>query len=129
MVLMSETPEAVLTRLSQLHAIAGCPRRNPISRRFRSHDGLELHYLDWSGSGEAVILLHGGALTAHTWDLVALDLSNGFRCIALDLRGHGLSGWSDDYRIDTSAQDIAALIDHLKLDHVHVVGMSLGGNI
>jgi pimeloyl-ACP methyl ester carboxylesterase len=54
-------------------------------------------------------------------------LADRLRCIAVDMRGHGDSGWSDDYRIAASVADIVALIDHLAAGPVHLVGMSLGG--
>ena len=58
-------------------------------------DGLRLHYLDWGRNGRPPLLfLHGGGLTAHTWDLVCLALRANFHCLALDQRGHGDSEWS-----------------------------------
>jgi pimeloyl-ACP methyl ester carboxylesterase len=98
----------------------------PTPGRVRN-DGLDLTYLDWGGEGPTAIFLHGGALTAHTWDLACAALAPRIRCVALDLRGHGDSGWSDDYRIEASVGDVTALVDHLRTDRVHLVGMSLGG--
>lgn len=92
-------------------------------------DGVALSYLDWGGSGEAILFLHGGALTAHSWDLVCLGLRDEWRCLALDMRGHGDSGWSDEYRTEAAIDDIAALVTHSKLDRIHLVGNSLGGMI
>src|SRR3977135_563920 len=59
---------------------------------------MQVHVLDWGGSGEPIVLLHGGGLTAHTWDLVCLGLRPTYRCIAPDLRGHGDSSWSPEQR-------------------------------
>ncbi|MGW4718339.1 alpha/beta fold hydrolase [Nocardia sp. NPDC004260] len=92
-----------------------------------SHAGCLLHGLDWGGTRSPVLLLHGGRLTAHTWDFVCLGLRGDARLVALDLRGHGDSGWSDDYSIDTLAADVVATADHLGFDRVGLVGMSLGG--
>jgi pimeloyl-ACP methyl ester carboxylesterase len=92
-------------------------------------DGVRLSYLDWGGGGEPIVFLHGGALTAHTWDLVCIGLRDTYRCISLDMRGHGDSEWSDDYRIDTAAGDVAALLTSLSIERSHLVGMSLGGNV
>jgi pimeloyl-ACP methyl ester carboxylesterase len=90
--------------------------------------GFRLHLLDWGGSGPVLLLLHGGALTAHTWDPVCLALHGRYRCIAPDLRGHGDSEWSPelDYGIDAHAHDVAGLVDQLGLQRVVVVGQSLG---
>lgn len=120
------TPEqmVMLRRLTAARGIAIAAA--PTAGRFRSGD-LELAYLDWGGDGPTTIFLHGGSLTAHTWDMVCAALSPRIRCVALDLRGHGGSGWSDDYRIEDSVGDVVALADHLGPGRVHLVGMSLGG--
>ena len=101
----------------------------PEERWVHSPDGLRLHALDWGGDGPAVLLLHGGSLTARTWDFVALGLRSEFRLIALDIRGHGDSGWADDYVIEDAVADARAVLDALELPRVHLVGMSLGGLI
>src|SRR5258706_13468139 len=119
----------VLVRLAESCTIRVPRGFTPASRRFGTPEGLQLHYLDWPGQGDTIVFLHGGALTAHTWDLVALELENDFHCVALDLRGHGLSDWSERYSIPDSVRDVAALADQLGGDGFHVVGMSLGGNV
>lgn len=98
----------------------------PTPGRARS-GGLELSYLDWGGEGPTAIFLHGGSLSAHTWDLVCSALRPRLRCVAMDLRGHGDSGWADEYRIEASVEDLRALADHLGVARPHLVGMSLGG--
>lgn len=91
--------------------------------------GLRLHYLDWGGAGlPPMVFLHGGALTAHTWDLVCLALRKDFHCIALDQRGHGDSDWAEDadYSIGAQLADTKGFVDELGLDKFILVGMSLG---
>src|SRR4030081_3707166 len=100
--------------------------------RDRSIDanGLRLHFLEWGQStARPIILLHGGALTAHTWDVVCLGLLPEFRCISPDLRGHGDSDWAadGDYSTDAYRRDLEALIDHLGIDRCVLIGNSLGG--
>jgi esterase len=92
-------------------------------------NSVRLHYLDWGGDGPPVLLLHGGAQTAHTYDLVCLALSDRYRCIALDQRGHGDSEWSPvlDYSPATHCRDLTALVDSLGWDRFVLVGMSMGG--
>lgn len=99
----------------------------PAALRIAARDGVTLNYLDWRGSGATIVFLHGGALTAHSWDLVCLGLRDRWRCLALDLRGHGDSGWSDEYSIETAVDDVATLLTHLQTRRVHLVGNSLGG--
>ena len=93
-------------------------------------DGLRLHYLDWGESGcPPLLFLHGGGLTAHTWDLVCLALRAHFHCLALDQRGHGDSEWSPslDYGADAHVRDIRGLISQLGLKKPVLIGQSLGG--
>lgn len=88
-----------------------------------------LSYLDWPDNGPPLLLLHGGALSAHTWDLVCLELVENFHCVALDLRGHGDSGHADDYLIQHGVDDVLALANASHWARLHIVGMSLGGNV
>ncbi|HTV45259.1 MAG TPA: alpha/beta hydrolase [Stellaceae bacterium] len=91
--------------------------------------GLRFRYLDWGGQGKRPILfLHGGALTAHTWDLCCLALRDDFRCLALDQRGHGDSDWAPDgdYSIAAQREDVRGVAQSLGLDRFVLVGMSMG---
>jgi pimeloyl-ACP methyl ester carboxylesterase len=92
-------------------------------------DGLRLHYLDWSGSGPPVLFLHGGSAHAHWWDFAIPPLADRFRCVALDLRGHGESGRpaDGDYGLAAHARDVAAVVTALGLAGGGVVGHSFGG--
>ena len=126
---MSGPSLALLSRLAENRSIPFDPARMPTSRWFEASDGLQLHYLDWPGGQDTAVLLHGGALSAHTFDLLALALGAGVRCIALDLRGHGQSGWECGYEVDRWARDVVELVGMLDIQTVHVAGMSLGGCI
>ena len=88
---------------------------------------VRLRALDWGGNGAPVLLLHGGALTAQTWDYVCVGLRSEFRMVALDMRGHGESSWSDHYSIGQWAADAAQTAIALGTPPLHVAGMSLGG--
>ena len=92
-------------------------------------DSMRLRYLDWGGSGTPILFLHGGGLTAHTWDYVAVMLREGYRCVALDQRGHGDSEWSPvvDYRIAAHLRDIEGFVDATGLKSPILVGQSMGG--
>src|SRR5579862_411383 len=95
-----------------------------------SLNGLPFHYLDWAGPGERTVLfLHGGHLTAHTWDLVCLALHQRFHCVALDARGHGDSAWAPDgdYSREAHTGDVVAVVDALGLDQFVLIGHSMGG--
>jgi pimeloyl-ACP methyl ester carboxylesterase len=122
-----EDAAVLFERLATRHHIAFDRGRVAQSKRVAQGEGPTLHVLDWSGPGDPVIFLHGGALSAHTWDLVCLDLSDRFHCVALDLRGHGESEWADDYTIEANVADVAAVTRCYGWQRAHIVGMSLGG--
>lgn len=95
---------------------------------FTTNDGTQIYYKDW-GTGQPVIFSHGWPLTADAWDDQMLFLATrGFRCIAHDRRGHGRSSqpWQGN-RMDTFADDLAALMVELDLKHAIHVGHSMGG--
>ena len=88
------------------------------------------HRIDWGGGGEWLVLLHGLASQAHIWDLVAPLLSESFRVIAIDQRGHGLSDKPDSgYDWATITSDLDAILKALKIDRAMLAGHSWGGNV
>ncbi|MEV1023315.1 alpha/beta hydrolase [Streptomyces sp. NPDC050264] len=95
---------------------------------FRTTDGTDIFYKDW-GTGRPVVLSHGWPLDADAWDnQLRLLAESGFRAVAHDRRGHGRSGqpWQGN-DMDTYADDLAGLIEHLNLNDAVVVGHSTGG--
>lgn len=102
---------------------------------FESFDGLSLYYDD-QGDGRAVVLLHGFAADTNVnyvrSGILDLLLDEGYRVIALDARGHGLSSKPTDvaaYADDAMKRDVVALFDHLGLDDVLLVGYSMGAHL
>ena len=82
-------------------------------------NGLNFHYLEWGDPSKPLILmLHGFAQQAHSWDFVALAFADRFRIIALDQRGHGDSDWASDgdYTPETQQIDIAAIVQELSFN-------------
>jgi len=99
-----------------------------IMATFTTKDGTELYYKDW-GSGPVVVLCHGWPLSSDSWESQMLHLaSNGYRVIAHDRRGHGRSSqpWHGN-EMDTYADDLAQLLDHLDVKDVAIFGFSTGG--
>lgn len=90
-------------------------------------DGRKVSALKWGEGEPDVVLVHGGAQNAHTWDTVALALDR--PALAVDLPGHGHSDWRDDhaYWPPMMAADLAKVIGALAPRAQLVVGMSLGG--
>ena len=84
--------------------------------------------LDWGSAGcPPLLLLHGAAQTAHSFDEVAPALARDHHVVALDQRGHGDSDWAARYDRDAFASDIAAVLDAHGWAVATVIAMSLGG--
>lgn len=106
------------------------------SRYFTATDGVRLHYRDSGGAGEPVLFVHGyTASIGGQWGrpgLIAGIREAGWRTIAFDLRGHGLSDKphrAADYAGDRMGSDALELLDHLGLQRAHIVAYSLGAHI
>jgi pimeloyl-ACP methyl ester carboxylesterase len=90
---------------------------------------VKLHYLDWGGTGEAIVFLPGAGDTAHVYDQMAPKFTDKFRVLGLTRRGFGESDKPEKgYDVDTLTNDVLGFVDHLKLKTVHLIGHSLGGN-
>ena len=99
-----------------------------VERRFlKGADGLSVSALAWGDSPPELVLLHGGAQNAHTWDTMALALRRSL--LAVDLPGHGHSDWRPgrDYAPPVLAGQIAQALEVWAPEAEAVVGMSLGG--
>src|SRR5437867_3782956 len=88
---------------------------------------IEIHYED-HGSGQPVVLIHGYPLNGNSWERQERELlASGYRVISYDRRGFGRSSQPTvGYDYDTFAADLNALLDHLALDDVVLVGFSMG---
>jgi len=91
-------------------------------------DGTHIYYKDW-GKGQPIVFAHGWPLSADDWDAQMLFFGQqGYRVIAHDRRGHGRSTQTwDGNEMNTYADDLASLVEHLKLEDAIFVGHSTGG--
>ena len=101
----------------------------PDTGRFAAVNGLDLYY-EVHGEGRPLVLLHGGLGSGEMFVPVLPAFADGHQVILPDLQGHGRTADIDrplDVRL--MADDVAALVDHLGLGPVDVVGFSLGGGV
>ncbi len=89
---------------------------------------LQINYLeDGSRSAPPLVLVHGFAGHAHTWDVTIAAVRDRYHVYALDLRGHGDSDHASEYGTRVLADDLGRFVDALELDRVTLAGASLGG--
>lgn len=103
-------------------------RPGRIGMTYASVDGLEIHYDD-QGSGDPLVLLHGGLLTIDlTFGPVPAELAKERRVIGVELQGHGHTADVDrEFTLAELASDVVGVLDHLGIDRADVFGFSLGG--
>jgi pimeloyl-ACP methyl ester carboxylesterase len=95
--------------------------------RFATVNGVRLHYREAAGMGSSLLCLHGIGSNARAWDGLAAELSPEHRVIAPDLRGRGDSDKpAGPYGQEAHVADAIALLDHLRIGRVVVLGWSLG---
>ena len=98
--------------------------------RITTGDGVEIFYKDWGPrDARPLVFHHGWPLSADDWDAQLLYfLSEGYRVVAHDRRGHGRSSQvSDGHDMDHYAADVAAVVEHLDLRNAVHLGHSTGG--
>lgn len=91
-------------------------------------NGIRLNYSE-TGSGDAVVLITGFGGDIGFWKKGAQLLSQGFRVIAVDNRGAGLTQCGEDFSLQDMADDVACLLDHLGIFKVHILGWSMGSHV
>jgi len=88
-----------------------------------------MHYLDWGGTGDVVIMLAGLGNDAHVFDEIAPSFIDKFHVIALTRRGFGETARpASGYETSTRVEDIRAFMDAIKVTRANLVGHSLAGD-
>jgi len=96
--------------------------------KYAAVNGIRIYYEEY-GDGAPLLLLHGNSSSISLFEKQIPELSRQFHVIAVDTRGQGKSGEDGKtYTYDLFAEDMNALMDHLHLDSVHILGWSDGGN-
>lgn len=105
---------------------------NEASRYLSLPDGQTIHYRDEGNpQGPAMLLVHGGGASLHTWQSLIDRLGGDYRIITLDLPGHGLSGMPEgqSFRYDEAVAAVEAVRHKLGLNAFILGGNSLGGSV
>ena len=92
-------------------------------------DGVKLYYEE-VGSGAPVVFVHEFAADHRSWELQMRHFGQRYRCITWSARGYPPSDVPEkptSYSQNRAADDIVAILDHLKIDKAHIVGLSMGG--
>lgn len=106
-----------------------------IETPYREHriavHGSDIHYLEWGEPGRpGLVFVHGGAAHAHWWSFIAPMFTTRWHAVALDLSGHGGSGWRENYSHTLWSEEVLAVAGHAGFPGPPVVvGHSLGGGI
>ncbi len=98
---------------------------------FKSFDGLPVYY-EVRGEGEPIIMVYGIACLMNHWFYQLKYFSKTHKTIVYDLRGHHKTGVPSDpstLNVQALAQDLACLMDHLKIKKAHFMGHSFGAPI
>jgi len=93
-------------------------------------NGLKMYY-EVHGSGEPVVLLHGAFMTIpNNWTGWIGELSKTRKVIAVEMQGHGRTADIErDFSSENLADDVAALLDYLKIPSADIIGYSMGGGV
>jgi pimeloyl-ACP methyl ester carboxylesterase len=92
-------------------------------------DGVTIYYETY-GSGEPLLLLHGFTQSSKSWHSFIEEYTDEFQVYLIDLQGHGKSRpFSGKLSIRSVAEDVNALIRHLRLANINAIGFSYGGDV
>jgi non-heme chloroperoxidase len=112
-----------------LHAQSDKVDKSPHKTGFITVNKVRIHYLDWGGNGETLLLLHGMGDTPHCYDDLAPKFTNQFRVLGLTRRGHGESEIPETgYDTATLVEDIRQFLDALNIQRAVIAGHSFAGD-
>ena len=117
-----------LLTLSLLSQAALAQDASPHTEHFIQANGIRVHYLDWGGEGEPLVMLTGYGTTALTFDHFASRFTDQFRVVSFTRRGTAPSERTPSgYDLATLTSDLEAVLDAVDFRRVHLVGHSFAG--
>lgn len=121
-------PKVTAFILTLLLAGVGYAQQKPTTG-YAPVNGLKMYY-EIHGEGEPVVMLHGAFMTITGWTDWVNELSKTRKVIAVEMQGHGRTAdIKRDMSFENLADDVAALLDHLKISNADIIGYSLGGGV
>lgn len=111
-------------------AMAAAPAQQKPTTGYAPVNGLKMYY-EVHGNGDPVMLLHGAFMTmTNNWEGWIGEFSKTRKVIAVELQGHGRTAdIARDIANENLADDVAALLDHLKIPRADLIGYSMGGSV
>ncbi len=121
-----KTTAFLLTMLLPAAVVA----QQPPATGYAPVNGLKMYY-EVHGSGDPVVLLHGAFMTiTNNWTGWIGELSKTRKVIAVEMQGHGRTAdIPRDITYENLADDVAALLDYLKIPRADLIGYSMGGGV
>lgn len=122
--------KALALFLTLLLSVAAHARQPADDKGYAPVNGLRMYY-EIHGSGDPIVLLHGSFMTiTSNWSGWIDELAKSRKVIAIEMQGHGRTADIDrDFAYESLADDVAALLDHLKIPSADVLGYSMGGGV
>lgn len=115
-----------LLALCLIVCLSACSATDPVERGYvtMSHGGRM--YYEAEGEGEPILFLHGHTLDMRMWEPQLEAFKHDYRVIRVDFCGYGHSSDQEEGVQFTYVDDVVTLLDSLRLDRVHLVGLSMG---
>ncbi len=103
---------------------------SPEAGSVTSPDGVSIAYTTRGKGSPALVFIHGWMCDQSFWDAQAEPFGESFTVVTIDLAGHGRSGMNrDEWTLPAFGTDVRAVVEHLGLDEVILVGHSMGGPV
>lgn len=100
------------------------------SEKVNSKDGVEISFIKEGAGDVALIFVHGWSCDKSYWSEQVKEFAAKYTVVTIDLAGHGESGLEKkNYTVQAFGEDVAAAVNHLKLNKVILIGHSMGGPV
>jgi pimeloyl-ACP methyl ester carboxylesterase len=97
----------------------------PLTHIVEVEDGVDLHVVDWGGTGPVLLFVPSWASTSHVFDQFAPVFTDSYRVLVINKRGHGPSSKPDHgYTIERLTRDIEVVLDSLNIQKATLLGLS-----